>query len=97
VSNECDREASQGEILSHNRVEAPEKKIILMILTQHKPHPAMIKFKPRGQIHTYYAEGAFELQNFHNHDLSVDCLVELGSKARLKKLSKLSLSLKRVP
>jgi hypothetical protein len=52
----------------------------------------MIKFKPRAQIRTY--EGAFELQNSHNHDLTVDCLVELGSKARLKKLRKQSLSLR---
>ena len=56
----------------------------------------MTKCKPRAQIRTYDAEGAFDLQNTHNHDLTVDCLVELGSKARLKKLRKLSLSLRRV-
>ena len=57
----------------------------------------MIKYKTRAQISTYDADGVFEMQNSHNHDLTVDCLVELGSKARLKKLRKQSLSLRRVP
>jgi hypothetical protein len=68
-----------------------------MILTQHKTPSGMIKYKPRAQILTYDAEGVFELQNSHNHKLIVDCLVELGSKARFKKLRKQSPSLRRVP
>ena len=67
-----------------------------MILTKHTtPPPGTIKFKPGAQNPTYDAEGIFEPQNSHNHDLTVDCLVELGSKALLKKLRKLSLSLRR--
>jgi len=57
----------------------------------------MTKFKPTAQIRTCDAESVFELQKSHNHDLTLDCLVELGSKARLKKLRKLSLNLRRVP
>ena len=68
-----------------------------MTLAQHKPPPGVIKFKPRAKIRTYGAENIFELQNSHIRDLTVDCLVELGSKVRLKKLRKLSLSLGRVP
>ena len=68
-----------------------------MNLTQHKQTPGTAKFEPRAQIRTCDAEGVFEVKNSHNHDLTLDCLVELGSKARLKKLRKLSLSLRRLP
>ena len=57
----------------------------------------MITVTPTAQIRIYDVEGVFQLQNSHNHDLTVDCLVEMGSKARLKKFRKLSQGLRSVP